>query len=227
MQREHTSHEWRMVFGKHFALKRPSEETPQNHSHNNTVSCLDDSKSFVDKVKRQMAEMKDELNYIKSLLNDYDIKKWREHTNFMNLCGHLSKECKTRLNAELCTKAWLKFCTLLNSCEIFQDKQAEKRITSVHLCEAPGAFITCLNHHLTTKLPHITWNWVATTLNPYYDGNLCGIMIDDDRFIRTTMQNWRFGGDFTGDIMNQRNLDDLIKECKHYENVALVTQMNV
>ena len=222
MTREHKSHEWRMLFDKHFTLKRSSEEKPQNQSHNSMVHCLDDSKVFADKVRSQMAELKDELNYTKSLLNEYDIKKWREHTNFMNLCANLSRECKKRLKAELCTKAWLKFCTLLNSYDIVQQKQSERPITSVHLCEAPGAFITCLNHHIVTKLPHITWNWVATTLNPYYDGNSCGIMIDDDRFIRTTMPNWRFGGDFTGDIMNQRNLDDLTKECKKYENVALV-----
>ena len=37
-----------------------------------------------------------------------------------------------------------------------------KDYNSVHLCEAPGVFITSLNHS------DVTCNWMATTLNPHY-----------------------------------------------------------
>ena len=216
--------EWSMLFGKHFSLKCAPDLKPGNKSDEDEKKVEDDSKIFASKILHDMSEMKDELNHTKSQLNDYDIIIWRNHTNFTNACGHLSRECKRNLNAELCTKAWLKFCTILNTFDIIEagHTHSEEGMTSVHLCEAPGAFVTCLNHHIATKFPRMKWNWLATTLNPYYDGNKIGIMIDDDRFLKTTLANWNFGADLTGNIMSLENLDYLVKECQKYKNVALV-----
>ena len=55
------------------------------------------------------------------------------------------------------------------------------KFNSVHLCEAPGAFITCLNHYLKTHRPDCHWKWKAITLNPYYEGNDHLAMIDQDK----------------------------------------------
>jgi ubiquinone/menaquinone biosynthesis C-methylase UbiE len=57
------------------------------------------------------------------------------------------------------------------------------------------------------------WQWLATTLNPFYEGNNLQAMINDDRFIDGTQHNWYFGADDTGDIMNVNNLDSLLKAC--------------
>jgi cap2 methyltransferase len=55
------------------------------------------------------------------------------------------------------------------------------KLNSIHLCEAPGAFITCLNHYLKTHRPDCEWKWKAITLNPYYEGNDHIAMIDQDK----------------------------------------------
>ena len=55
------------------------------------------------------------------------------------------------------------------------------KLNSIHLCEAPGAFITCLNHYLKTHRPDCEWKWKAITLNPYYEGNDHLAMIDQDK----------------------------------------------
>ena len=52
---------------------------------------------------------------------------------------------------------------------------------SLHLCEAPGIFITSLNHARVLHHSDVVWSWMATTLNPHYEGNHHGYMINDDR----------------------------------------------
>jgi len=53
------------------------------------------------------------------------------------------------------------------------------------------------------------WGWLATTLNPYYEGNSISHMIDEDRFISCSRGNWYFGEDNMGDLMSLGNLEGL------------------
>ena len=48
--------------------------------------------------------------------------------------------------------------------------------SSLNLCSS-------LNHALSVSHPGTTWTWLATTLNPHYEGNDLGYMINDDRFL--------------------------------------------
>ena len=85
---------------------------------------------------------------------------------------------------------------------------------SCHLCEAPGAFITALNHHLQTKDKEFKckWSWMGSTLHPHYEGHSTNQMINDDRFLIHTMDsNWKFGVDNTGNIFQRGNLAQLIE----------------
>ena len=66
------------------------------------------------------------------------------------------------------------------------------------------------------------WNWVGTTLNPYYEGNDTGRMINDDRFIRTTFNNWFFGRDNSGDLMSEDNMLALMERAELLGDVLLV-----
>lgn len=224
--------EWQKLFGKCFLLSGPQtnwriltggdQSDIANHSEQQiqTDVTYDSKKNQLQEMLMQLRQMKADLNDTKSMLNDYDIQIWRKHTNFTNICSNLAWTCKKKLNAELCTKAWLKFCTILNTYELFPTDNDSSCFSSCHLCEAPGAFVTCLNHHITTKFPNLKWNWLASSLNPYYEGNELGIMINDDRFIKNTLANWDFGEDFTGDVMNLENLRKIMTKCG--QNINLV-----
>ena len=104
---------------------------------------------------------------------------------------------------------------------------------SVHLCEAPvrecfmviyvlilthlhfqGAFISCLNHYLQLHHPEVEFDYRATTLNPYYEGNSLSNTILDDRFILHTLPKWFFGENYNGDILDKDNIKSLIDHCK-------------
>ena len=89
-------------------------------------------------------------------------------------------------------KAWCKFTEILNEFKLLaramDTSTGKEAFRSCHLCEAPGAFITALNHHLQTTTDissdfkcarekngqagtHRKWSWMATTLHPHYEGH--------------------------------------------------------
>lgn len=59
--------------------------------------------------------------------------------------------------------------------------ESQLKFNSVHLCEAPGAFVASLNHFLGTHRMDCSWRWKAFTLNPYYEGNSLLSLIDQDK----------------------------------------------
>ena len=164
---------------------------------------------------------KDELNNTKSQLNSIDIIKWRQHTSNMHVCGLIPSHLRREIKAELVTQAWTKFYTILNSFSLIQSDCIEKLFKSIHLCEAPGAFIASLNHFINNRYGRgFLWKWVGTTLNPYYEGNTLNEMVADDRLIIETFSNWDFSSDFSGNIMNFDNFESFTKKHK---NINLVT----
>ena len=66
------------------------------------------------------------------------------------------------------TQAWCKFTECVNRYDLVDGNA----LNSAHLCEAPGAFVAALNHHIQSRCDgSFEWGWVANTLNPYYEGN--------------------------------------------------------
>ena len=57
---------------------------------------------------------------------------------------------------------------------------------------------------------NVKWEWLATTLNPYYEANSLTEMISDDRLIRLTHPRWYFGADGSGDITVPGHVSGLI-----------------
>lgn len=58
------------------------------------------------------------------------------------------------------------------------------------------------------------WKWVANTLNPYHEGNSPSNMISDDRFMFHTLDNWHFGVDNTGNLMDWDNSQAIVNKAK-------------
>lgn len=177
-------------------------------------------------VISELMALKDELNSTKSLLNDMDIEEWHFHTRKTHKAGLVVKHLREKVQAEMCTQAWAKLYEILYSYEVIpQEVMNDKgELLSVHLCEAPGAFIASLNHLLRNNFPDLNWQWLATTLNPYYEGNDLNAMLDDDTFIIRTLENWNFGLDGTGDLMRLENLKHLKQACDSKGPVLLVNE---
>ncbi|XP_053934448.1 cap-specific mRNA (nucleoside-2'-O-)-methyltransferase 2 [Cuculus canorus] len=168
--------------------------------------------------------LKVSMNEVKNQLSDKNLDAWHQHTSFTNKAGKIIPHVKKAVNAELCTQAWCKFHEILCSFPVLPEQALEAgELSSVHLCEAPGAFIASLNHYL--KSHHVTcnWHWVANTLNPYHEANDTLMMIADDRLIANTLSCWYFGPDNTGDVMTLKHLTGLQDFVGDMATVHLVT----
>ena len=148
--------------------------------------------------------MKQRLNTTKSQLNSMPLQRWHKHTRKLNpaatVTGLLRKQvqlstrtlkstlCLLQVQPELLTQAWEKFYECFSVYNLGpkarppgEGEEGPQPYNSVHLCEAPGAFVTSLNHALSVQHPQAAWTWLASTLNPHYEGNDLGYMINDDR----------------------------------------------
>jgi cap2 methyltransferase len=138
---------------------------------------------------------------------------WKRHTQFMNHTGDIVREVRRRIHPELCTKAWCKMFEMLHTFELLPTVAFAQRrpVRTLHVCEAPGAFICATNHFLRVQQSDVPvdWDWLALSLNPYYEGNDLGAMIDDDRFLSETEDHWYFGADDSGNIMHRENVTSL------------------
>ena len=191
------------LFNKKFVLKSSED----SWAHLPDASLMFTEPPF---VLEDLISMKDDLNRNKSLLNDMDIDEWHLHTRRAHKAGLVVKHLRDNLRVEMCTQAWAKFHEILHTFDLVpEDAQHTGKFRSVHLCEAPGAFVACLNHLLKSSYHGLQWEWLANTLNPYYEGHDLKAMLDDDRFIFETLPHWHFGADGTGDLMNLVNLEAL------------------
>ncbi|RXG59651.1 Cap-specific mRNA (nucleoside-2'-O-)-methyltransferase 2 [Armadillidium vulgare] len=172
----------------------------------------------------ELIAMKNELNKTKGQLENFDIDSWHKHTQLCNPAHKISNFFRYKAKPELLTQAFLKFFEVLHAFPLVPefDNFANSSFKTLHLCEAPGAFIVALNHYLSLHRPNIKWQWLGNTLNPYFEGTPSTECIADDRFILHTLDNWCFGNDETGNLMTLDYLDELIRRVGR-NNVDLVT----
>ncbi|KAH8277656.1 hypothetical protein KR018_003248, partial [Drosophila ironensis] len=154
---------------------------------------------------------REQLNAVKSKLNDYGTQEWSSHTNRCGPSGEVTWRLKKETKAEFVTVAWCKMFECLHRYPLLPGPV----VNSVHLCEAPGAFMAALNHYLHSSYDEneIQWRWRSTTLNPYYEGNSLKEMVADDRFIFHTLENWLFHEDLTGNLLSVANIEHLAGKC--------------
>ena len=128
----------------------------------------------------RLLEVKRQLNETKSKLNTKELLSWHKHTNFTNRAGLVIGALRRDFSPELCTQAWAKLHEMLWKYKNIVPPEVTK-FNSVHLCEAPGAFVASLNHFIRSHRTDCIWRWKAVTLNPYFEENNLIALIDQDR----------------------------------------------
>jgi 23S rRNA U2552 (ribose-2'-O)-methylase RlmE/FtsJ len=207
----------REVFQKIFSFDTKESKLPS--SDQLFVQCSDCKQSTLWDAKLEATKTR--LNECKSKLDDKDINAWGSHTSFTSLSADVVRTLRRKFDIEMCTIAWTKMYEMLEKFSLI--KPSDGKFRSVHLCEAPGAFICATNHYLRTRYRGTRWSWFAVSLNPYFEGNDFDAMLDDDRLIVHTFDNWYFGEDDTGNIMERANIEGVWRRAKEMGSVHLVT----
>uniref|UniRef100_A0A182WLT5 Cap-specific mRNA (nucleoside-2'-O-)-methyltransferase 2 n=1 Tax=Anopheles minimus TaxID=112268 RepID=A0A182WLT5_9DIPT len=212
--REKIIHEANVQFEKKFQFQSLPPKTPLP-----PLETLYQSPPY---AVAALQEQKQRLNEVKNRLNDFEISDWHQHTRRRSSLLPILNELRYRIRAEFVTQAFAKLYECVSAYDLINTEL--QKVYSVHLCEAPGAFVTGLNHYIRLNCaPRTQWKWFACTLNPYYEGNCPGNMIPDDRFILHTLDSWCFGADGTGDIMVRENRNAIIRRRQRFPSVHLVT----
>jgi hypothetical protein len=128
----------------------------------------------------EMHLFKEKTNAVRNLLDSKDIGVWHQLTSFTNLTGDVVYTIKRQFSPELCTVAWAKMYEILHRYQLLLRQSGP--IRTAHVCEAPGGFIAATNHYLRQlNGDHLDWDWVAMTLNPYFEDNDNEAMVEDDQ----------------------------------------------
>ena len=173
--------------------------------------------------------MKDELNRVKAQLEDKDPGQWGVHTDFTNICSSVGGQVRSMApNTEMCTGAFLKLFEILQTYDVvpkeLRQQGAAAKLNTVHLAEAPGGFVSAMNHFVRNSIHReAQWQWRGVTLNPYYEGNQAAALIDDDRLLVETRRNWMYGADNSGDIRVVENIRSFWTEVRRMGAVHAVT----
>ncbi|XP_025419173.1 cap-specific mRNA (nucleoside-2'-O-)-methyltransferase 2-like [Sipha flava] len=170
--------------------------------------------------------LKTVLNSTKQKLNFFDLDQWHSHTTKMNPAGLVIKHIRHHIRPDFLTQAWCKFYEIAYGSNLIPHNINDRNIVStVHLCEAPGAFVSSLNHYMAINHECLRLEWLAMTLNPYHESNGHPDIVSDDRLILNTLENWEFGPDYTGDIFQSGYSEHLFCTVlkKFDRNACLVT----
>jgi len=141
--------------------------------------------------------------------------KIKHNRNVEELHSTLSK----RLNNFNISQAWIKMYEIITDCDLIPTTR-KGIFKSFHICEAPGTFISCINHYIRTKTQYNTYEWKSQSLKPKGSKSKPETIGDNYGFIKKYPNNWDFGVDDTGDITNIENI-------KYYAQIAKEMNINL
>lgn len=171
-----------------------------SYNDNYFITQLQKNKRYLNAYRRTIDN---KPNY---LFNESRIKNKSDYLFWEDVIINPSKKIKTILykngGCEMLSNAWLKLYELLSvfSNDLFKNKE----INSFHLCEAPGAFVSAMNHYLNDN-QYVKWKWYAQSLDDNKENNNnynCSILGDQYNIMKKHKDKWLFGNeeDNSGDI---------------------------
>jgi hypothetical protein len=168
--------------------------------------------SHSDPFINRLHELERRIEFTYKLLDTRDIDKWdlARQTRFYTPANkqlHLLKYIQTKFNIGPGSQAWLKMYEMIHDLKLFKKMDS---LRTFHLCEAPGNFISAINHYMRTMKPDAEFHWSAQSLEGGVKTSNSIALGDDYGYIKRHPDNWSFG-DIT-DPNNTKKYQNLIGE---------------
>uniref|UniRef100_A0A6C0LRQ0 Adrift-type SAM-dependent 2'-O-MTase domain-containing protein n=1 Tax=viral metagenome TaxID=1070528 RepID=A0A6C0LRQ0_9ZZZZ len=173
---------------------------PPNKLCNSTqYNILLNKKAKLNLYKRTMDTKPSQIHSERySQTNGYFLK-WEQLTNKLTMQSALKNILKNYLNVDMPTNAWIKMYEMLSNIKDIIPIKCDT-VRTFHICEAPGAFISAINHYLSDKGIK-KYDWYAQTLLSEK-----GALQDHFGLIKAYPDRWLYGpnDDYSGDITHSR-----------------------
>ncbi|OTF77931.1 ftsJ methyltransferase domain-containing protein, partial [Euroglyphus maynei] len=159
-----------------------------------------------------LANLRCTLNGCKSQIGEFPSMHWNRHTDYTEISTGIKEQIIRRFRRKIppvLTRAWIKFYDILCTFNLINLDSNNVRV--MFQCEAPGAFINATNHFIKSRSTKLNFEWIANTLNPYYEQIDTLECISYDTFIREPdcYRNWFFGQSNKGNILEDSYMDSL------------------
>jgi len=116
------------------------------------------------------------------------------------------------------TRAWIKMYELYHETKFFKNLNKDT-VTSFHICEAPGNFISSTLYYTKHNTNIKKYDWNAQSLNPYQNNSKTAFG-DKFGFIKDNKDRWDWGKDNTGDITSHSNMMYYIERYRGVDMVV-------
>ena len=196
--------------------KTPILNINQASITSDSYPSLLEAKSILNSFKRVMDSKPSQIfantKYTHSSRNY--LMTWEDLTSHLDCSRDIKHILKQNYCAEMVTNAWLKMYEILHLIPNILNSQS---LNSFHICEAPGAFISSLNHFVAYN-KFRKWKWIAQTLKPTDPTAL----EDHYGLIQKYPNNWLWGSerDNSGDITHTEVIKWYQSKCK---DINLIT----
>lgn len=168
----------------------------------------------------EFQKIQKKISMMEFLIDTRDANKWYKVKMMFRYYApsdyksKIAEYVKEHYNTGKISQAWMKMYEIIKVFSLIPVKDTFK---TFHLCEAPGNFISAINHYIKTETKIKNFDWMAQSLNPWKGKGIIG---DDYGYIRKYPKRWTFGQNNTGDITTKDNLEYYKQYC---QNVDLIT----
>jgi cap2 methyltransferase len=197
-------------------------EPPVHIALNNFIDKKTDPNSLIEinETKfnfNKLDNIKETLNLYKMGIDTRNLEKWEDVVYNLNISQQVMKTVRNKYQVNV-TRAFVKMHEILTTYKSMIFDANNKKVTTMHICEAPGHFINATVYFMKKNYPNQEHNWYANSLNPNNKENLkkYGTLFKDEYgFIRKYPNRWLWGVDDTGDITNPKNVEFFKKSHEH------------
>ncbi|EYB84814.1 hypothetical protein Y032_0309g2064 [Ancylostoma ceylanicum] len=111
-------------------------------------------------VQHKINGLKDQINRV-CTKDDDGLRRWRLHTQNTHPLSMAPKLLRDQYNCPGTSQAYCKFLEILRRYRLVNPRLGQ--LHSIHLCEAPGHFVSSLDRFLCTFYPKKEWFWQANS----------------------------------------------------------------